>query len=181
MSATICPACLKVEGAADGVRSVFYFEGPIKEAIYQLKYHNIRAAARFLATFMARYLTGETIPGDVVVPVPLHPRRLRERGYNQSALLAREVARLDGLAYSEALVRTSYSLPQVKASGLAARRENVKGAFTCARDSVKGRQVLLIDDVVTSGSTLDACALALKSQGAESVWALTLAREVLNP
>lgn len=161
-----------------GVRSVFYFEGLARKMVHELKYHNIRAASGYIAHFMADYLTQENIPVDVLVPVPLHSRRLRERGYNQSLLLAREIAKLTGLQVVEGLVRTRYSQPQVKTPGAAARRENVRGAFSCEHDGVRGCRVLVIDDVVTSGATLDECARALKARDAQSVWGLTLAREV---
>jgi len=113
------------------------------------------------------------------VPVPLHKTRLRERGYNQSALLARELGRIGRLPVVEdCLVRERKGLPQARTSSVDARRKNVRGVFTCRDSRLRDRQVLLIDDVATSGATLDACAAALRQSGATSVWALVLAREV---
>jgi ComF family protein len=152
-------------------------EGPIRNAIHSLKYRGVRAAATELGGLLAQFLGDQAIPGDVIVPVPLHPRRLRERGYNQSALLARQVTKLTGLSLNqESLARTKDSPPQVQAGSREQRRDNVAGSFQCNND-MHGRAVILVDDVATTGSTLSACASALKSGGATSVWGLVLARE----
>jgi ComF family protein len=132
-----------------------------------------------MGQLMAECLDGAALPVDVVVPVPLHPRRQRLRGYNQSTLLAREVSRRLGLTLaSEALVRRRDTPPQAKAVEAGARRRNVAGAFDCPAGVAAGRRVLLVDDVTTTGATLDACARALLAEGgAAGVWALTFARE----
>ena len=117
--------------------------------------------------------------GEVLVPVPLHSRRLRERGYNQSTLLARELGKLVVLpVIDNSLCRIKDSLPQARTTAIEERRDNVKGAFACRDEALKARNVILIDDVCTSGATLEACALALKAGGAIPVWGLTLAREI---
>jgi ComF family protein len=111
--------------------------------------------------------------------VPLHPRRLRERGYNQSGLLARELGKRIGLPVIEdCLIRIGHAQPQVRAADVAERRRNVADAFACCSDRVSGKRIILIDDVCTSGATLEACATVLKNNGAASVWGLTLAREI---
>lgn len=113
----------------------------------------------------------------VIVPVPLHRRRLPDRGYNQSALLAREVARIVGLpAAPDVLVRTRDSLPQVSLSTREERVRNVEGSFLCVGNA-RGKRFILVDDVVTTGSTMSACAVALREAGARSVWGVTLARQ----
>ena len=113
------------------------------------------------------------------MPVPLHPKRLRERGYNQSYLLARELGRLANLpVVTDSLVRRSYALPQARTSSVAERRRNIANAFICIDDRLRDKKVILIDDVATSGATLDAGAAALKAAGATSVWGLALAREI---
>jgi ComF family protein len=115
----------------------------------------------------------------LLVPVPLHHKRLRERGYNQSALLAKELGKFTGLPVDErTLIRSSYNLPQAKTGNVAERKQNVLGVFTCPGEELHEKKVLLIDDVATSGATLNVCALALKEAGAMSVWGLTLAREI---
>ena len=150
--------------------------GAIRSAVHALKYRNLRAAAPTLGRLMAGWVESNPISGQALVPVPLHRRRLRERGYNQSELLAREVAKeralpvLDGI-----LVRTRDTPPQVSLS-YDDRVKNVEGSFECRAD-VSGRSLILVDDVVTTGSTLFACAAALKAGGAVAVWGLALARE----
>jgi len=151
----------------------------VRLAIHQLKYNDLRALAGLFARFLEDYLRDSPLPAEVLVPVPLHSRRLRERGYNQSALLARELAKLSGVPLSDgSLVRQRHTTPQARTSSLSERRENVSGAFSCRDGRLRGKRVLLIDDVSTSGATLDACARALKQVGAASVWGLALAREL---
>lgn len=143
-----------------------------------MKYQNVRSLSPYLAGFLADYLRSNHLPGDALVCVPLHPKRLRERGYNQSGLLAREVGRRTGLPFIEdCLVRVKQIQPQVRAADVEERRRNVVDAFVCQDDRVKGKGVILIDDVCTSGATLESCATALKKSAAASVWGLTLARE----
>jgi ComF family protein len=110
------------------------------------------------------------------VPVPLHLSRERERGYNQSALLAKELSRLTGIPLATDLLRrTIDTAPQVTMDDYEQRRSNIAGAFECIGDP-SGLNVLLVDDVITTGSTMSACAAPLKSQGAARVWGLALAR-----
>lgn len=164
--------------AINGVRAPFRFDGAIRKAVHQLKYQNIRALARPLAELMADYFTANPVPGDVLVPVPLHPKRLKERGYNQSRLLACELGKLVNLpADDDCLVRQRYASPQARTATVSERHSNVSGAFS-AGEGLKGKQIILIDDVCTSGATLEACAAALKTGGVASVWGLVLAREI---
>jgi ComF family protein len=116
----------------------------------------------------------------VLVPVPLHPRRLKERGYNQSLLLVRELSRRNGAPVdASSLKRIIHTTPQARTSSSSERHRNMLGAFRCGSGIGKSKRVLLIiDDVSTSGATLDACARALKAAGAASVWGLTVAREI---
>ena len=103
-SGVLCPSCITWDNAVDGIRAPFRFHGTIREAVHQLKYRNVRILARPLAELMRDYLERHPIPADVIVPVPLHPKRMRERGYNQSELLARELGRLTGLPGFELMV-----------------------------------------------------------------------------
>ena len=180
-SGIICPSCWQRQTEIDGTRSLFRFDEVIRKAIHQLKYRNLKAISPCLAELLADYLRSNPLPGEALVCVPLHPRRLRERGYNQSSLLARELGRRIALPVIEdCLVRVKQAQPQVRAVDVEERRRNVADAFVCRDEKVGGKQIILIDDVCTSGATLESCAAALKSKGATSVWGLTLAREIYN-
>jgi ComF family protein len=172
---SLCLACRHAPPTLDGIRSVAFFEGPLRLAIHRFKYRNGQPLAEPLGQLLADYLNQNHLPADVIVPVPLHPNRLHERGYNQSALLARHLGRVTGLLVVEGcLRRVKATAPQIDLTA-AQRRENVAGAFDCIDDRLAGRHVLLIDDVYTTGATLEACAAAVRAHGARSVWALTLA------
>ena len=163
----------------DGIRSPFVFDGVIRRAVHELKYRNLRALASLLAGLLYEYLVANPLPVDVLVPVPLHRKRLRERGYNQSALLAGELGRRCGLPVAvNGLARLRYAAPQARSAGVSERQRNVAGAFNCPDRRFGGQRVLLIDDVSTSGATLNTCAGALKTAGAAQGWGLTLAREL---
>ncbi len=178
-SGQLCPDCANWAAQIDGIRSPFRFEGVIRQAIHQLKYQNLRALVEPLAHLLRDYLIDSPIPADVLVPVPLHPKRLRERGYNQSGLLAHRLSKLTGLPVVDGcLVRQRYTLPQARTTTAQERHRNIADAFACRDRRLEGRRVLLIDDVATSGATLDACATALKNSGAAAVWGLAIAREI---
>lgn len=172
-----CISCREMPLAVDGIRAPFLLEGPVRRAVHGLKYRNLRAAAPQLGEMLGEHLVNRRVPGDLLVPVPIHPRRLRQRGYNQSELLAKSASKAAGIPWDKGLLkRARNSPPQVEAQGRSERRENVKDSFESS-DKVPGCRLILIDDVATTGSTLSACADALRAAGAESVWALTLARE----
>lgn len=178
-SGTLCSGCVNWQAEIDGIRSPFIFDGVMRQAIHELKYRNLRALAAPLAKLLHDYLIANPVPGEVLVPVPLHRKRLGERGYNQSSLLARELGKLTGLpVVDDCLVRQRQAIPQAKTANVSERQRNVAGAFAYRDGRLRGKQVLLIDDVATSGSTLDACAGALKSVGVVSVWGLVMAVEI---
>lgn len=177
-SGNYCQACWKKQDGIDAIRSVFVFNGMIRTAIHELKYYNLRAIAVPLAEYMADYADANNISGDIVIPVPLHSKRQRERGYNQSELLAAEFAGLVNRPLSNCLSRIKNSQPQARTSNANTRRENVKGAFSCPSEGIIDQHVILIDDVCTSGATLEACADALKQAGVKKVLGFTLAREI---
>jgi ComF family protein len=148
------------------------FGGALAQAIHRLKYEQRPDLARPLGDLMAR--AAEPLPPvDLVVPVPLAPARLRERGYNQAALLAARVARRLGVEHDPIRLRRVVETRQLAHQGEQERRQSVRGAFACAR-TVQGRSVLLVDDVLTTGSTLGACMEAL--EGARSVAVCVAAR-----
>lgn len=170
-----CSLCRHSPPALDGIRSVAYHEGALREAIHRFKYRNGRGLAGPLGELLANYVVEHSLPADVLVPVPLHPARLADRGFNQAALLAGEMGQHLGVpVVADSLLRVRHTRQQV---GLNAeeRRVNVADAFACRDDRLAGRRVLLIDDVYTTGATLDACGLALATAGTTSAWGLTLA------
>ncbi len=178
-SGVLCPSCVRRNSSIDGIRAPFRFGGTVREAVHQFKYKNLRILAKPLARLMCDYLSRDPLPADVLMPVPLRPKRLRDRGYNQSELLAKELSLLVHLPVSTGqLVRCKYTQPQAKTTSVEERQVNMTDAFACVENEMAGKHVLLIDDVSTSAATLDACAAALKSSGAASVWGLVLAREV---
>ena len=174
-----CAGCSGRPAAIDGIRSPFRFDGVIRDAIHQFKYRNLRALAAPLAGLLVDYIATSPLPGEVMVPVPLHRKRLRERGYNQAGLLAREIGKLTGLpVIDNCLIRLRHTPPQTSTPAAGARWDNMAGAFACGNGRLDGRQVLIIDDVSTSGATLNSCAAALKAAGATSIWGLVLARDI---
>ena len=173
----LCRTCRAAPLQIEGIRAPYRMEGTVRKAIHALKYQGVRAVAPTLGQLLVSFLAQERLEGDVLVPVPLHPKRERQRGYNQSLLLAQAVGRATGLAVeSRALTRVT-SVPSQVSLQAEQRRANVAGAFRAEPESVAGRRILVIDDVCTTGATLEACAMALKEAGAVSVWGLALARE----
>ncbi|MCY3692886.1 MAG: phosphoribosyltransferase family protein [Chloroflexota bacterium] len=142
-----------------------------------MKYGGIKAGAPQLGDLLADYLNDNPLRGEIIAPVPMHSRRLRERGYNQAELLARRVAAQSELSYErDLLFRTRQVEPQAGIGSAAQRTVNVAGSIGVSADrDVSGARVILVDDVATTGSTLETCAGALKQAGAVSVWCLTLA------
>lgn len=172
----LCRACRRAPLSIDGIRSVSLHQGALRHAVHGLKYRRQRDLAVPLGRLLRDYLATHPLPGDALVPVPLHPSRLRERGFNQSVLLARAAATANLPVVEDCLQRVRSTQAQMTL-GREARRRNVAGAFACRDDRLRGRRALLIDDVCTTGATLEACAVGLRQGGAVSVWALTLTRE----
>jgi len=174
-----CPSCKEWRLSIDAICSPYRFEGLVRQAVVLFKYRNLRALAPGLARLLKDYLDSHPMSYEAVLPVPLHPRRQRQRGYNQSALMARELGRLVRVPVVDgALKRVTATPPQARSRRREQRRANVTGAFLCQEKGLTGRSLLLVDDVCTTGATLDACAQALKKAGAKTVFGLTLAREV---
>ena len=160
-------------------RSWAIFEGPVREALHGVKYRRDVALAEALTCHMVPFVHNLEWHLDIVVPVPLSRERKKERGYNQAALLAKPLAWGLGLKYCHgALARQRDTRSQVGLN-VDQRRQNLQGAFTASKSTFAGKAVLVVDDVATSGSTLDACADALWLAGAEKVYGVTLARAML--
>ena len=177
-SEPLCGQCGKAESAVDRARAVGEYDGALREIIHALKYQRRRSLARPLAALMRTRGAAVLEQADYIVPVPLHWRRQYGRGFNQ----AREIARHLGPPVVDVLVRRRATRAQVE---LAAdrRRANVAGAFGVRRrwfhdKRLRRKKLVLIDDVSTTGATLEACARVLKESGASEVYALTAARVV---
>jgi ComF family protein len=159
-------------------KAICRFSGPIRTAIHGFKYQNKTYLAKTLISLMERSpLRFGINEYDLLVPVPLHRNRLRQRGYNQSLLLAREVANRCHVTLNETILkRIQDSAPQTGLVGIK-RQENVKGVFSLNGDPT-GKVILLIDDVLTTGATVNECARVLLKGGAEKVDVFTVARAV---
>ena len=173
-----CARCRRTHRFVDRARAIGPYDGALRAIVHALKYDGRRSLARPLAALM-RVRGADLVEGaTAAVPVPLHGSRRRERGFNQAADLARHL----GLPVAHALVRVRATPAQ---TGLPAvqRHRNLRGAFavTRAARSLAGATIVLIDDVSTTGATLDACARTLKDAGVAEVRALTAARVVAGP
>ncbi len=175
----LCATCRLDPPAFQRARSLAVYEGPLREAICALKYRRRRAIAPHLGGLLAGWALANVPPGvSAVVPVPLDPSRLADRGFNQAELLARPVARALGVPCLPAALRRRGREAQAGLNA-AARRQNVLEAFEPGSAPVSGK-VLLVDDVFSTGSTAGACTRALLMAGAEQVAVVTLARAVLR-
>jgi len=174
-----CGACRSTPPPYRYARAPARYEGAVRDALHALKFDGRRSIASPLAALLAESEDlGVPRPAiDLLVPVPLHPGRRAERGFNQAELLARELGRAWGVPVAaDALVRARATRPQSELSGTE-RRRNVRGAFALARpERVAGRHVLLIDDVLTTGTTVAECARTVRGAGASAVGVLTVAR-----
>jgi ComF family protein len=166
-----CHRCAQWPSTLSAGRAVFTFGGPVREAVHRLKYQHEHARAEWCAGHLVETLDALGWQPDVLVPVPLHVARQRERGYNQSQKLAEQMARRTGIPLHVKLVRQRPTRPQVTLTA-EERAANVAGAFV-ARERLDGQSVLLIDDVLTTGATLNDCARACRAAGAAVVGALT--------
>ncbi len=170
----MCGACLRRPPAFDRTRAALAYRFPLDRLVPRLKYRGQLAIAPALADCLHRALDAAP-PPDCVVPMPLHPARIRERGFNHAAEIARELARLRTLPLAlDACRRVRDTPPQMQLK-YDARRRNVRGAFAC-NDSVRGQHVAVIDDVMTTGTSLDALAATLKRAGAREVSCWVVAR-----
>jgi ComF family protein len=175
----LCSQCLTEERHFTKARAIGPYEGLMAEAIHRFKYRGASRLAKPLGTFLAEYKDPEFpfSDFDLILSVPLHPRRLRQRGFNQSLLLARCVSRAHSIPLDfTSLQRTRHTEPQTQLSG-SERQKNIRGAFEVRRlEAIAEKHILLIDDVFTTGSTVQECAKVLLKAGAEQVDVLTLAR-----
>lgn len=177
-----CHACRRADALEGILGATSYKEKEIRKSVHAFKYGGARFLYAPLAQICLRALQSSEVPlPDLVVPVPLHPKRLRLRGFNQSALLALEIsAGLEMGGFPARFCEPLRRIRNTRAQMLLGREErlgNVEGAFVCAdADAVRGRHILLVDDVATTGATLFACTKELKLAGAKTVWAVVVGR-----
>ncbi len=176
-----CGGCMDTPPQFAAARAAVLFEGPVRELVHRFKYGKKVQHSRPLALLAARELAGFAAESaaDLVIPVPLHRKRLRQRGFNQAVLLGEVLGKQWRLPLARsALSRIRWTEPQVNLSA-AERGANVRGAFA-VRDpnAIEGRRIILVDDVYTTGSTVAECARTLKKGGAEAVFVVTVARAV---
>jgi ComF family protein len=174
-----CGACLSNPPAYDRLRAAVAYGETARTVALKLKYSGRPGVAETLANFMQRHVAAD--PPSVLVPVPLHRWRIWKRGYNQSALIASALARRTGCGAELDLLRRTRATPPLKGLGRRDRALAVRGAFKVpdgAKERLRGRSVILVDDVYTSGATANACAKALKRGGAARVDIICWARVV---
>jgi ComF family protein len=176
-AAGVCARCRRRPSAISRSRAIGPYDGALRDILHAMKYAGCRSAARELGGRMRREAAEVLAGASVVVPVPLHPRRRRARGFNQAADLASYLGRpvADVLRRTRA-TRSQTDLPAAK------RHANVRGAFALRRGAtVRGLSIVLVDDVATTGATLESCARVLRAAGALDVSALTAARVASRP
>jgi competence protein ComFC len=173
-----CRACNVHQPAFTALRSVFRYAEDVRTLVHAFKYRGLSCLSPLLAAPMVDAVFDAGLEADLIVAVPMTGMRQRQRGYNQASLLARELGRALDLPVSDALRRRRFAGQQARSATADQRRRNVEGAFEVSKPQiVAGARVLIVDDIATTGATLDACARALLDAGARDVVAVTLARE----
>ena len=174
-----CGGCLAEPPRFAAARAAFAYGGPARTVLLALKHGDRPYLARMMAPHMARAAGALLTPDALLVPVPLHRWRLWRRGFNQAALLAQALAKLSGAGVDPGALTRVRATPPSIGMGRAALAANVRGAFrNVHKTRVKGRDIILVDDVLTTGATADACARHLNRAGARRVHVLTFARVV---
>jgi ComF family protein len=177
-STSLCAECLKSPPVFDGCLSAFVYAQPLEWMIQQLKFNEKLSFAPLLSSLMLRHLqmtTSEQLPADVIIPMPLHPRRLKERGFNQSLLLLEPVAVEMGVPIDSSSCRRVRDTPHQTGKTARQRRQNIKGAFRF--DNHKGyKHVIIFDDVITTGSSVGELSKVLRRSGVVRVDVWSLAR-----
>ncbi len=169
---SLCGDCQKQSYHFDRVRAALHYRPPVDDLISGFKYHQRLDQGRLLADLLTEHLLQQQTDIDLLLPMPLHPRRLRERGFNQASELCRPISRALQIPWSSAVLQRSRDGAHQRTSSSRQRRRNIRQAFDC-RGQIP-RRVALIDDVVTTGATADEVAHTLKKAGAQwvEVWAV---------
>jgi len=179
-STGICEKCLHDAPRLTALRSWAAFGVMIRKGIHQLKYNRNVALGDTFSQYLVQVLQGTNWKIDLITPVPLGVARFKERGYNQSSLLARPIAQRLQITYEPKIILRNRETKSQTELNFQERKINVAGAFQSDPEFVNGKSVLVVDDVATSGSTLEACADSLFRAGANKVYGLTLARVVFQ-
>jgi ComF family protein len=174
----ICGQCQQQPPSFDSVHALFHYHEPVNILIQQLKYNNRLEFSRLFAELLAEKIADGIEADELLIPVPLHPARLRTRGYNQSWELARRIAGLTGIPASRRCCRRVLKTPSQTGLSAEQRRRNLKQAFFVRHD-LSGKHIYIVDDVMTTGSTLNEMARTLKQAGATRVTGLVIARVVI--
>lgn len=176
----VCIDCTYHPLRLNGLRATSVYQDPLRSCIHALKYEGNIRLAEPLGVLLAETYTIHAFHADVLVPMPLHADRQRERGYNQGQLLAEVCAKYVHVPVNANIVRRHRATVAQASLKAAERQHNVAGAFLCSPEfttgALMGRTIVIIDDVCTTGATLEACAAPLFAAGAQAVWGLVLAR-----
>ncbi len=177
----VCPDCKLRRPKLTRIRSVFSYEGPVAQMIHEMKFARRARFARYFSEELYLCLLRHYPHGaEAIVPVPLHRSREWQRTFDQASLMAEYLCELSGVPVRKLLRRSRNTIPQTFLSGQA-RRKNLEGAF-CLKPGIDlPKSVLLIDDVITTGATLEACSVLLRKAGVRRIYGLTVARAVLKP
>lgn len=177
----ICGKCIKSKYSFDRNFSVFIYNRTIAKAIYKFKFGKKTFLAEFFAKFLAKKMNNVKI--DYLIAVPIHKKRLKIRGYNQSLLLVKEVSKITNIPYiSDLLSKDKNTIPQSKLKS-SKRKTNLKSVFSLNEkyiENIKGKNIGIIDDVFTTGSTINECAKILKKSGVNKVFGFTIVKSTLN-
>jgi ComF family protein len=176
----LCDDCRRRFRPFDRCRSAGIYDAALREAIHRVKFEGEKPLGRSLGRWLARSLSSETAEVDMIAPVPLHPRRIRERGYNQSELLSEALAAASGVPHAPRLLTKTTPTRSQATLGRHDRRKNLRGTFALSRGAAAAKmRILLVDDIYTTGCTVEECARVLRRAGARGVRVVTLARSVL--
>jgi competence protein ComFC len=174
----ICARCRRNTPHYSTLKSVGYYSGPLRSAVVSLKYQRNLGLGDFFSSPLSQIVIFQGWKIDLITAIPLNPERKRERGYNQAEILARPLASLLNLPFSNQLVIRKKQTASQVGLNLKDRQENMRDAFEADCRKVMGKTILIVDDVTTTGSTMDACSKALKIAGCKEVFGLTLAKTV---
>lgn len=175
-----CGVCADKTQFFSALASWAEYAGPLRSAIHSLKYKNNIGLGDFFAGYLIELLRSKSFPVNLIVPVPLSKSRIRTRGFNQSLLLARPVSFYLQIPLSNTALRRIKETDSQVHLNAQEREQNMAGAFSGNPATLKGKDVLLVDDIITTGATMNQCAAAILESGARSVYGISLAKTILS-